>query len=154
MSETTSPPAVYLDASFLVAASIGGLALHDECAASCANLVTEGATIYFSRIVLLEFSQVIFRLPLGAQLPTDLRREYDLDRWHDQAMARQRWMRFGARELERLVGRFAAVSEVDFDFPVWYTSIDVTPPPPAASAFRSSSPSMPISSGLPTLKYV
>lgn len=118
-------PPVYLDTSVLVAAGIGGLIHSGSCPEYCNRLVAAGTHVHFSQIVRLEFAAVIARLPRDTRLPEGLRREYRLGRWDQSPDVHERWMRFGARQLDALVGHFGQRTEAVFDRAVWLDSLDV-----------------------------
>jgi predicted nucleic acid-binding protein len=119
------PSDVLLDTSVIAAAIVPGLPHAAACASFCRDLVADGTTIYFSRIVRLEFGQLWSRLPTSQYLPSDVQRRFYLGAWSKDPTVRLRWMAHGVSELERLLGGFNETFELPFDLTTWRASIDV-----------------------------
>lgn len=92
MVDGSPAPDVYLDTSAVVAAIFGGIPHSQASAAYFASLEAAGSRLVFSRILRLELSQVIARLPHDALFPEALRRAFRLDRWDTNAQVRAQWM--------------------------------------------------------------
>ncbi len=117
---------IYLDTSVIVAAIVAGSTNHTSSADLCARLAADGGRVFFSTIVRLELSQAIRKLATKSErLDPEIRRQFRLERWETDFMVRQRWMRYGIQEFERLLSSFAEVIEIPFRRNIWRNSIDV-----------------------------
>ena len=72
------PSAVYLDTSVAVAALFKDMTNFRTSASFCGRLVSAGSRGVFSKIVSIELSQVLARLPYDQQVPEAVRRRYRL----------------------------------------------------------------------------
>lgn len=100
----------YADTSLLVTALVSNIEHHQAAIDFCNLLIADGATVYISELVRLEFSNSYRRL-IGS-LPPDVFREHGLRRWDKSATVRQRWLDRGKESLEDLVLRFERTLEV------------------------------------------
>jgi len=82
MADNASLSDVYLDSSLVVAATIAGIPHSDACTAFCSRLIADNSHIFFSQILRLEIAEAVRKLATRAQLPEDIRQEYQL-RPHD-----------------------------------------------------------------------
>jgi predicted nucleic acid-binding protein len=114
-----------VDTSFRIATLFRGLPHGRASTALAERLVTTQTRIVFATILRLELSQVLARLPKDDRFPEEFRRTFRLHRCDADADVRSAWMTEGIRRFELLLQRFALVSEVPFDLPIWHSSIDV-----------------------------
>jgi predicted nucleic acid-binding protein len=119
------PATVYLDTSAVVTALFPGLAHSTASATFCTSVAQGGGGVVFSQVLWLEFSQALVKLALGTELPAAERRRHRFARWGRHVDVREQWYRFGLDELEAFLGRFAAVTEVEFRREIWLASLDV-----------------------------
>ena len=125
MTASSRIPDIYLDSSVLVDAMFAGLPHFAPSDAFCLRLANDGSNIYFSQLLYLEVGEAIRRLATKQQLPANLRRQYNLGDWATNASVRARWMSFGLRQMERLLGIFSGTYEIPYQRTIWLRSVDI-----------------------------
>jgi predicted nucleic acid-binding protein len=116
---------VYLDTSVVATALFPGLAHGNASATFLGDVAKLGGRASFSRILWLEYAQVLIKLPRGTELPDDMRRRFRLARWETNADVRRRWMEHGLDQLETLLRQFDEALAIPFRRSTWTASLDV-----------------------------
>jgi predicted nucleic acid-binding protein len=120
------PSDIYLDASIMLSALIGGLPHSTPCTEFCARLAQQNSRIYFAPLARLEIANALRLLASDhrRRLPVDLRQQFQLDQWATARAVRLRWLRFGLRQLDALLSHFEFV-EIQSDALTWAQGIPV-----------------------------
>ncbi len=109
----------------MIAAMIAGLPHSGACSRFCGRLAADNSHVFFSQIARLEIAEAVRKLATRAQLPEDLRREYQLDQWATDPLIRQQWMAFGMAQFATLISKFYRVSELPFRIRMWRRSVQI-----------------------------
>lgn len=125
MIGNASSKEVYLDSSLVVAAMIDGLPHSRACAAFCSHSIADSSHVYFSQILRLEIAEAVRKLATRAQLPEDLRDEYQLQSSATDPLIRQQWMACRMSQFALLIGKFHEVSELPFRIRMWHRSVQI-----------------------------
>jgi predicted nucleic acid-binding protein len=122
-----TPSDVYFDTSIVVAAMINGLAHHGPANAFCETLVAARSRVYFSRLLRIEFLNVLrnFATRDYQRSPASLRAQYNLANWRNDEIVRARWMQFGQGALQTFLAQFEDVIELSLRPEVWVASIEI-----------------------------
>lgn len=112
MVAASVPLRIYLDTSIAAAAIIGGSAHSQASQDFCAELSRANSAVYFSRLVRIEVLQMLKKYATKDLAPPQLQRAFQLDQFSRNLMIRQRWLDFGMRQLDILVGTFYRAYEL------------------------------------------
>ncbi len=121
-----TPHDVYLDADVVVAGMFPGTTHSAASARFCRRLSDQSSRVYFSQILRLEIAQTVRKLATKPdRLPPDVRHDYQLDRWGQDFLVRQRWMTAGLAQFDAFLAQFAEVFEIPFRLRIWESSVGI-----------------------------
>lgn len=121
-----TPRDIYLDADIVIAGMFPGTSHSAASARFCQRLSDQGSRVYFSQILRLEIAETVRKLATKPdRLPPDVRRNYQLDRWGQDFLVRQRWMSAGLAQFEAFLAQFTEVFEIPFRLKTWENSIGI-----------------------------
>lgn len=117
---------IFLDTGVVIGALFPGTPDAQACSIFCEHLVAAGSRVYISQVMRLDLARVLRRLATKPdKLPIALRDAYAPNRWGENPLIRQRWLRHGVREFQQFLNQFTAVAEVPITLGIWRESIDV-----------------------------
>jgi predicted nucleic acid-binding protein len=106
------PSHVYLDTSVAAAAIIGGSAHSQASQDFFAELASANSRVYFSRLVRIEVAQILKKYATKNLAPPSLQQTFELDRFSQDFMIRQRWLNFGMGQFDTLMHTFSRAYEL------------------------------------------
>jgi predicted nucleic acid-binding protein len=120
------PTDVYLDSGVAIAATFPATLYAIGARDLCQRLIQQGATVYFSQILRLEFTEAVRKLAtIQGRVPPEVRRQFRPDDWELDVAVRRRWLLFAVDRLESLLLRFANVYEIPFERSIWLRSVEI-----------------------------
>jgi predicted nucleic acid-binding protein len=106
----TPPARLYVDTDFILTYLVGTRPYHARCRPFVERVQQLGVTtLYLSSLAWLEYAHVIMRPDFRSQLAAELQRQFDFDRWEQDAAVRQRYFGHSIQVLNDFLDQFGWV---------------------------------------------